>query len=128
MFEERAGWQRDLTVGDSAQGPVRFGNNSLIAVLVQWKSETRVLVSITTRIGDHLPSPLIPHESTLEVRQVGESVNRAKSERQGKRGTKRGAPRMANHRIVCDNQAPVSEPKRHAHVVEVGVGTSPNVG
>ena len=33
---------------------------------------------------------------------------------------------MADYRIVCDNQAPVFEPKQHAHVVEVGIGTSPN--
>ncbi len=31
---------------------------------------------------------------------------------------------MASYRIICDNQAPVSAPKRHAHVLEVGVGTT----
>lgn len=32
---------------------------------------------------------------------------------------------MANYRIICDNQAPVGVPKKHAHVVEVGIGTTP---
>jgi hypothetical protein len=31
---------------------------------------------------------------------------------------------MASYRIICDNQAPVGAPRKHAHVVEVGVGTT----
>jgi len=29
------------------------------------------------------------------------------------------------HRVVCDNQVPVDQPKTHAHIVEVGTGTTP---
>jgi Protein of unknown function (DUF3892) len=32
---------------------------------------------------------------------------------------------MARHRIVCDNQVPTDQPKRNAHVVEVGIGSMP---
>jgi hypothetical protein len=35
-----------------------------------------------------------------------------------------GGSGMASYRIICDNQAPVGAPKKHAHVVEVGVGTT----
>jgi hypothetical protein len=29
------------------------------------------------------------------------------------------------YRVVCDNQVPVDQPKTHAHIVEVGTGTTP---
>ena len=29
------------------------------------------------------------------------------------------------HRVVCDNLVPVDQPKTHAHIVEVGTGTTP---
>jgi hypothetical protein len=35
-----------------------------------------------------------------------------------------GGSGMSSYRIICDNQAPVGAPKKHAHVVEVGVGTT----
>lgn len=31
---------------------------------------------------------------------------------------------MANHQVVCDNQEPVSQPKSHAHIVQVGLASS----
>jgi len=29
------------------------------------------------------------------------------------------------YRVVCDNQVPADQPKTHAHIVEVGTGTTP---
>ena len=29
------------------------------------------------------------------------------------------------YRVVCDNQVPLDQPKTHAHIVEVGTGTTP---
>lgn len=33
---------------------------------------------------------------------------------------------MANYRIVCTYQEPVSQPTKHAHIVRVGTGTVPS--
>lgn len=33
---------------------------------------------------------------------------------------------MANYRIVCTNQEPVTQPTTHAHIVTVGTGADPN--
>lgn len=32
---------------------------------------------------------------------------------------------MANYRIICTNQVPVTEPTTHAHIVAVGTGVEP---
>ncbi len=33
---------------------------------------------------------------------------------------------MAQHRIVCTDQEPVSQPTSHAHIVAVGIGDDPS--
>ena len=40
-------------------------------------------------------------------------------------GSPSKGPGGMRYRVVCDNQVPVDQPKTHAHIVEVGTGTTP---
>jgi len=41
-------------------------------------------------------------------------------------GSPSGGGAGMRYRVVCDNQVPLDQPKTHAHIVEVGTGTTPH--
>jgi hypothetical protein len=73
-------------------------------------------------LGSHSIEPTFPGLQ-MPAREPGLSLTAIMSEcLSGAEETRR----MASHRIICDNQAPVSQPKSHAHIVLVGLAsTSP---